>query len=230
MADDKSSGSGPASNYRSPSFTEKQWRAFEKIIGAKLNHIVRIEIEEAAEQFTVARYFEEQDKQRRGQRGKVDSKGKVKDGTTPLSLLKTVERLLKNWSKVRADSEAKRVIEIYCDEMTGTGKRDLETVICDLQFHQFALSHFLQQPKGSSLFNRFVGRLAVAYEKATGMPPTIGIPKDSGDLNAKVSPFVELVAMVSPHLSGVDTPVAKSQAVKRALDKYKSRGKKPPKK
>ena len=99
------------------------------------------------------------------------------------------QNVLKNWSKIRVDSEAKRVIEIYCDEVLGTEKRNLESVIADLQFHQVGLSHFLRQPRGSGLFDRFVGRLAHAFEMASGMPPTIAIPKDSGDPNARVSPF-----------------------------------------
>ena len=229
MANNKSSGSGPASNYRSPSFTKKKWHAFEKIIGAKLNHNVRIEIEEAAEEFAVARYFEEQDKQIRGQRGKVNSKGKVKINTPSLSLLKAIEGLFKKWSKVQNDLEAKRVIEIYSNEMSGTGKRDLETVLADLQIHQAALSLFLRQPKGSSLFDRFVGRLATAYEMATGEWPRISYPTDTEDPDAKMSPFVKFVKAVSPHRSGKDTLTAKTMDIIRALNNYKKRGKNPPK-
>jgi hypothetical protein len=226
---------GPALDFELPNFKDKNWRAFEKIIGAPLNGGAQSEIEKAAEQYSIARYFEKQDKQRRGQRGRIDSKGKTKKNTNSLALRTAIKRLIKKWGEVQADPLAKRVIEIYSDELVGAGKRDMDTVMADLQFHQVALSLYLNQPKGDGLFDRFVGRLAAVYEAAKKKPATITMPTDLGDPDAKVSAFVEFVMAVdtclpiSSQRTGVHTISANSKAVLRALNKYKGKGKLPPK-
>jgi hypothetical protein len=224
----------PATNFELPNFKDTNWDHFECVIGAALNGETRTEIEEVAVQYSVARYFERQDDQRRKERGKVDSKGKTKKSTASLALRKAIGTLVKRWGKVRADPDARRVIEIYSDEMVDAGKRDLDTVMADLQFHQVGLSLFMERPKGLGLFDRFVGRLAAVYEATTEKSTTVSIPTDSEDPDANVSAFVDFVMAVdaclskSAHWTGVQSPAAKSMAVRRALEKYKHKGKLPP--
>lgn len=223
---------GPAKDFVSPSFEDKDWQDFETIIDAGLDDKARAKITEAADQCVIAHFFEEQDKQRQHQRGRVDpKKDKVKANTLPLALCRAMDRLVKAWGAVQADPEAKRAIEIYSDEMATARHRDLDMIISELQFHlSIALPEFLAREKGRDPFIGFVGRLAAVYETATEKPPTVAYPKDTEDSDAKVSAFVDFIMAVDVRLPtssrwrGVDSPAAKSKAVSRALKKYNSEG------
>ena len=225
---------GPAKDLVLPSFEDKDWHDFGAIIDAGLDGKARAGIAEVAEQCVIARFFEEPDKQRRKQRGRVDSKGKTKAPTLPLKLRRLMDRLVEAWGAVQADPEARRAIENYSDEMAMARARDLDMVMADLQFHRIALPLFLAREKGLDPFIGFVGGLAAVYETAIGKPPKVAYPKDTEDPDAKVSPFVEFIMAVdaclptSSRWRGVDSPAANSQAVIRALNKYKSEGCLPP--
>jgi hypothetical protein len=239
---------GPAVAFEFPCFKNENWIAFEKIIGTNLSSKARTDIEQAANQCVVEHFFIEQDGQRIRQKGRVTKtkkpgkKDQVKDQTPPLMLLRAMRELFERWADIQGISSnkappggAKRAIDIYSDETSGTMRNDLDRLMGELKVHEVALSNFLDRPKGRPPFIGFVGRLAEVFEKVTGKQPTKTIPKDQGDPEVKQSPFVNFVLAVDACLpttaqrSGVDTAGATPQAVRRALQKYKPTGNSPSK-
>ena len=247
---------GPAVAYEFPCFKDEDWHAFQRIIGAHLNSEERADIEEAANQCVAEHFFIVQDEQQKRQKGRVSKAKKpkhkdiVKVQTPHLMLLRAMRELFERWADVQATPEEKsgaseegketpeekRVIEVYSDETGETMRNDLDRLMGELKVHEVALSNFLDRSKGRDPFIGLVGRLTAVFQSATGKQTTISMPKNTENLDAKQSPFVDFVKAVdeclpeSARRSGVDTPSAKPQAVRRAQNKYKRRGNSPSKK
>ncbi len=154
------------------------WWKLEKRLGVSLDKWAREEIFAAADEFAIVQHFRIVDKAR-------SKLGGSRRTPTSISKLRThLKSVLKNWGDIQNDPTAKRLFEDISDELA---LGDVAYAMAFLDHVDHRLDAYLNPPKFDP-FSHYVKRISGVYEKVTGKPVTITVPKGE---ESKTSTFVE---------------------------------------
>ena len=156
----------------------RTWWKLEKCLGVSLGKSAREEIIAAADEYVVAQHFRSVDKAR----SKLG--GSRRTPTSNSKLRTNLKRVLENWGDIQNDPTAQQFFEDVSNEL---GLGNVDDTMWMLRHLDYYLDFYLNPPKYDP-FSRYVKKISGVYEKVTGKPVTITVPKWEG---SKTSTFVE---------------------------------------
>lgn len=190
------------------------------VIGFGLDPEHREAIETAANNRIVSSFFTAEDAAKKAMSPKLRADGTTKDSPPSIVVMRrALDRALKEWGNANRNSEFGRVLLHYDAELQAMGRRTLQDLMGEIQFHRIRLAlHLRDRPNRKDSYAAFVRKLAIVYENVTGAVPTYAVERSSSP-----PPFLRFIQSMNGMLparcrrAGVDTDGAWSKYLERAL-------------